>query len=194
MLGSNLLSALEELACVVFNLCIVVCAHYALCNDLFLRDVHVVTLVGLCCGRDDGLGGALVLLHALGQLHAADLAASVLVGTPCRSCEDGADNHFNFETFAVKAHGDHGVGCSQFPVGADVACCVKKLCCDLVQDLSFEGNALGQDNVECRDSVCCHHDDELVVDVVHVTHLAVIYTFLSVKMEICLCKCFHLCL
>ena len=124
----------------------------------------------------------------------ADLAASVLVGTPCRSCEDGADNHFNFETFAVKAHGDHGVGCSQFPVGADVACCIEKLCCDLVQYLSFEWNALGQDNVECRDSVCCHHDDELVVDVVHVTHLAVIYTFLSVKMEICLCKCFHLCL
>ncbi len=135
-------------------------------------------------GSDDGLGKALVLAHALGQTHAAQLAAAFLVGTPGTAGENAAYDHLNGEAFALETHGDHGVGGGQFPVGHDVGRGVEKLSSDLVEHLALAGNALGQDDVECRDAVGSHHHQDVVVDVVHVAHFAMINTLLTFKMKI----------
>ena len=55
----------------------------ALLDDLLAGDVHVVTLVSLGGRGDDRLGEPLILAHAIGQFHSAELTASFFVGTPC---------------------------------------------------------------------------------------------------------------
>ena len=87
-LGGNLLSASEDLAGVVLHDSVVLGRNDALSDNLFLRDVHVVTLVGLGCWSDDRLRETLVLLHAVGQLNAAQLATAVLILTPSRTGKD----------------------------------------------------------------------------------------------------------
>ena len=69
-LGGNLLATLEDLAGVFLHHGIVLCRYDTLSDDLLFRDVHVVPLVSLGRRRDDGLWETLVLLHAVGQLHA----------------------------------------------------------------------------------------------------------------------------
>ena len=120
MLGRNLLATSKELACPVLNDGIVLGRHDALRNNFFTRNIHVVTFVGFRRRRDDGFGETLVLVHALGQLHAAQFATAILIGTPSRAGEDGANDHFHAESLTLHTHGHHRVGGGQFPVGADV--------------------------------------------------------------------------
>ena len=82
LLGGYLGAALEECARVALHYLVVFGADDALCYDFLARDVLVVTLVGLGGRGDDGLWEALVLAHSVGQLHAAELAASVLILAP----------------------------------------------------------------------------------------------------------------
>ena len=70
-LSSNLLSAGKDLAGIVFHDGVILSRNDTLGNDLFLRDVHVVTFISLRCWGDDRLREAFVLLHAVRQLHAA---------------------------------------------------------------------------------------------------------------------------
>ncbi len=119
------------------------------CKDFFLGYVGIVfTDFGFGGGGDDGLGETLVLLHALGEFHTAYFAHTALVGTPGASAEIAAHNHFHGETFTHHAHGDHGVGSGKLPVGTDVGGGIEELGGNLVEDLSFEGNAFGEDHVE----------------------------------------------
>ena len=186
-LGGNLLSTLEDLAGVVFHHGVILCRDDTLGDNLFLRDVHVVTFVSLRRRGDDGLGEAFVLLHTVGQLHAAELTAAVLVLSPSRTCKDRADNHLHTESLTLQTDGYHRVGCSQLPVGADVCGGVQELGGYLVQHLSLEGDALRQHHVESRDAVCGYHHHQVVVDIVHVTDFSVVNTLLSFKIEVCSC-------
>ena len=186
LLGNHLTTG-KNLAGVVLHDGVVLSRNDALGNDFFLRDVHVVTLVGLGGRSDDGLGETLVLLHAVGQLHTTQLTTAILVLTPGRASEDRADNHLHTETLTLQTHGDHGVGGSQFPVRTDVGSGIQELGSNLVQHLTLEGDALWQYDVESGDAVGGHHHHQVVVDVVHIAYLSVVHALLSIKMEISLC-------
>ena len=186
-LGGDVLSALEDLTGIVLHHGVVFSRDDALGDDLLTGDIHVVALVGLCRRGDDGLRETLVLLHAVGELHAAEFTAAVLVLTPGRACEDAADDHLHAKTFALHADGHHGVGSRKLPVRTDVGCGIEELGGNLVQHLTFVGDALWQHHVECGDAVGSHHYQKVVVDVVNVTDLSVINAFLSLKLELCLC-------
>ena len=108
-----------------------------------------MTFVSLCCRSDDWLWEALVLLHSLRELNTTDLTATVLVVAPCRTCKDATDNHLNTESLALQTYSNLWIRSSQFPVRADVSCCVKELGSNLIQNLSLERNTLWQDNIEC---------------------------------------------
>ena len=151
-----------------------------------------MTFVGLSCRSDDRLWETLVLLHSFRKFHATKFTAAFFIGTPSRTSEDRTDNHFYTEPFAFKTNCNHWVWSCEFPVRTDVGSCVKELGGNLIQYLSFEGYAFRQYNVECRDSVGCNHYDNIVVDVVHIAYLAMIHAFLSFKMKISFCKCFHI--
>ena len=120
LLGCNLLSALEESACVVFHYLIILFAHNALGYDFIFGYVHVVTLICLCSRSNDWLWETLVLLHAIWQFHAAYLPASFLVISPCRTRTDGTYDHLHPESLAFEAHCNHWVWRCNFPVGTDI--------------------------------------------------------------------------
>ena len=61
----------------------------------------------------------------------------------------------------------------------------------MVEHLSFVGNAFGEDDIECRDAVGSYHNEVVVVDVVDVTHFAVVYAFLCGKIEVCFYNSIH---
>ena len=143
-----------------------------------------MAFVSLGGRRDDGFGEPLILMHTFRQFHATEFAASILVSAPCRACKDRTDDHLHPETFAFQSHGDHRIGCCQFPVRADVCCLIKELRRDLIQYLPLERNTFGQDHVKCRDTVSCDHNDEVIVDVVNVAHLTMVNALLSFEMEI----------
>ena len=149
LLCGNLSSALEKGAGIFLHGLVVFLVHDALGDDLFLADVLVMSFICLCGGGDDGLGETLVLTHAFGKLHATDLAASVLIVAPCRTGQIATDNHFHTETFCLQTYGYHGVGGGKFPVGNDVGCGIQERCCNLVEYLSLERNAFGENYVEC---------------------------------------------
>ena len=111
LLLSDFLTACEELAGVVLHYCIVFCAYYALCDNLFFRDVHIVAFVRFCSRSDYWFGESLILAHPIGELNSANLTASVLVIAPCRAGKDATDNHFHTETFAFQTYRNHRVGC-----------------------------------------------------------------------------------
>jgi len=137
-------------------------------------------------GRENRFGKTLVLAHAVGQGHAAQLAATLLILAPCRTGQNAADNHLHAESLTLEAHRHHRVGRRQFPVGTNVRGRVEKFGRNLVEHLSLVGNTLGQNHVKSGDPVGGHHDNQVVVDVVHVAHLTVIHAFLSFEMKICL--------
>ena len=82
-LCSDLCSSLEDCPCVCFKLLVVFTADDALCNDLFLGDIFVMSLGSLCSRGDDRLREFLVLHHSFRHLHSADGALSCLVLSPC---------------------------------------------------------------------------------------------------------------
>ena len=150
-----------------------------------------MTLVSLCCRSDDWLREALVFLHSFRKLNATDFAASLLIGTPCWTGKNRTDNHFHTESFTLQTYCHHWVGSCKFPVGADVGGCIKELSCNLVQYLSLEWDALRQYHIKSGDSVGGYHYYDIVIDVIYVAHLTMVHAFLSFKMKISLCKCFH---
>ena len=183
--GSNLGATSKQSASVALHGFVVFLADDALSNDFFLRDVLVVTGISLGGWSDDWFREFLVFAHTLGQLHAAQFAAAGCVFAPSAAGEIAADNHFNAETFAFKPHSHHRVGCSQLPVRHDVGSGIEKFSSNLIQHLTFAGNALWQNHVECRNAVGCHHHHKVVVDVVYIAHFAMIYALLTLKLEIC---------
>ena len=189
--GRDLLPPCEEPACPALDDGIIFGRHDTLPDDFFLGDVQVVPLVRLGRRGDYRFRETLVLTHSVGKSHTAELAAAFLVSAPCRTREDGTDDHFHTKAFTLQTDRHHGIRRSQLPVGTDVGRLVEELGCNLIQHLTLERYALRQYHIECRDPVGSYHDDEVVVDVVHITYFAVIHTLLSIKMEISLCQCFH---
>ena len=189
--GGNLRATLEEGAGVFHHRLPVLTAHETLGYDFLGRDVLVVTFLSLGGGGDDGLGEPLVLAHAFGQLHATQFAASVLVLTPGTARQVATDDHLHTEALGLQTHGHHGVGRGQFPVGHDVGRSIQEAGSNLVQALALEGDSLGQDDIEGRDTVGSHHDHEVIVDVVHVTDFTMIHAHLSRQVEVSSCQCIH---
>ena len=136
---------------------------------------------------NDRLRETLVLAHAVGQLHSAELTASLLVGAPRTAGEDGTDNHLHTEALALQSHRHHGIGSSQLPVRTDVLRQTEELSRNLVEHLPFVGYSLGQHHVESRDAVGGHHHNEVVIDIVHVAHLTMVHTLLTLEMKISTC-------
>ena len=87
-LSSNLLTTCEKLTSPVLDDSIVLGTDNALLDNLLSLDIHVVTLISLCCRGDDWLREALVLTHSVRKFNTAELTASVLVGTPCATGKD----------------------------------------------------------------------------------------------------------
>ena len=187
LLGGNLLTASKEAARVVFHHSVVLSRDDALSDNLFTRDIQVVSLIGLCGGSDDGFGEPLVLTHAVGQLHSANLANTFLIIAPGRASENAANNHFHAEALALHSNGDHRVGCGEFPVGADVAGGIEELSCNLVEHLSLKWNAFWKDDIKGRYAVGSHHHHDVVVDVVYIAHLPVVHALLSSEVEVSFC-------
>ena len=187
LLLGNLLTTGKQLAGIVLHDLVILLADNALGNDFLARDVHVVTFVSLGGWGNDRLGETLVFLHALGQLNTTQLTTAILVLAPCRTRQDRADNHLYTETLTLQTYGNHGVGSSQFPVGADVTGSIQELGSNLVQHLSFVGNALWQNHVKGRNTVCSHHDHQVVTNVVHIAHLSVVHALLSFEVEVSFC-------
>ena len=142
--------------------------------------------LSLGCRGDDGLREALVLAHALRQLHATDLADTALVGTPSATAQVTAYDHLDGEALTHDANRYHRIRSSQFPVRADIGCRVEELGGDLVQHLAFVRDAFRQDHVERRDTVCSDHHQLLVVNVIHVAYLTVVHACLLREIEVCL--------
>ena len=101
----------------------------------------------------------------------------------CTAAEIAANNHFDGETLAQHADGDHRVGGSQLPVRADVLSGIQEFCGNLIQHLAFEGNALGQDNVEGTDAVGSYHD-EAVAKMIDIANFSMIDSLLAREFEI----------
>ena len=141
----NLGTAFEEGHGVLLQYGIFFGCGKTLCQDFFFGDVGIVFAnLGFSGRGDDGFREFLVFLHPFGQLHAADFTYTALVGTPCAATEVTAYNHFYGESFTHHTYRHHRIGCSHFPVGADVGCGIQEFCCNLVQHLSFEGNTFRQ--------------------------------------------------
>ena len=164
----------------------------ALGQNLFLGDVCIMFAYLSFGGRgDDGLWELLVLLHSLWQLHATDLTHATLVGTPSAATQIATHDHLQGETLAHHTYGDHRVWRAELPVGADVCGGIQKLGCYLIQYLTLERNAFRQYHVEGRDAIGGHHDQLVIVDVIHIAHLSVVHALLSREVEVCSCYCFH---
>ena len=137
------LSATKQFACVVFDNRVVFGRYHALTDNLFTRDIKIVPLIGFGCRCNDRFGETLVFAHTFGQFNTTQLALSVFIRTPSTTREDGTNYHLHPEPFAFKSHGNHRVGRSEFPIGADVACSIQKLGCNLIENLPFKGDAFG---------------------------------------------------
>ncbi len=176
--SSHFSAALKELACVVLHNGIILCAHNATRNNLLLGNILVVPFIRLSCRSNDGFGELLVLFHAFGKRHSADRTHSSLVVTPRAAGEIAADNHLYLETISLVAHCNHWVRSRKAPVRNDVFCSFEEICSNLVEYLPFIRNTFGEDNIESGDSVSSYHDKDFIVDIVHITHFAVIYACL----------------
>ncbi len=188
LLGGHLGAALEQTARIALHHLVVLLAHEPLRYDLFARDILIVSGVGLGGGGDYRLGETLVLLHAVGKLHAAQLAASGRIFAPCAARQIAAYDHLHAEALAALAHGHHRIRHGQQPVGTYIRRSLKKVGCDLIEYLSLVGNTLRQYHIECRDAVGGYHDQKVVGKRIHVAYFSVVHSRLSGKVEICSVK------
>ena len=147
--GSHFRAAFEERQRVAFQHFVFFGRGQSAFENLGFRNVCVVFAdFSFCGGRDDRCGELLVLAHAVGERNAADFAGAGLISAPSAAAKITANDHFDGEAFAGHADGHHRVGSGFLPVRANVRRRVEKLCRDLVEHLSFEGNALRQHDVE----------------------------------------------
>ena len=182
--GSDFSATLEQLASDDLNLFVVFLADKSLTDNLFLRDILIVTFFSLCRRCDDWLGKLLVFFHAVRNCHAADGVLTAFVSTPRTSGKVSADNHLNREWLAELTNCNHRIWSSDFPVRDDVGGHIQKLSCYLIENLAFIRNSLWQNNVESGDSVGGDHHQIFVVDEINITNLAVIYLCLTFEIEI----------
>ena len=133
----------------------------------------------------------LVLLEALGQGDPAEGAVAGLVLTPGVTGQVAAHHHFHLIGLAAVTDGNHGIHGGHLPVGNDVGREVQELGGDLVQDLSFVGDAFRKDHIEGRDTVCGYHDKISAAEAVHVADFSRVFGLLSGKLEIGFDDCFH---
>ena len=105
--------------------------------------------------------------------------------------EVATDNHLDLVGLATVANSYHRVGHGNLPVGKDIGSSIEELCSNLVEHLTLEGDTLGQDNIESRDTVRNNHHEVVVVDVIDITHLAYIVALLSLKLKIVFYNSIH---
>ena len=130
--GGNLTTTLKEGTGVLDHCLPVFLAYQSLLDDFFCRDVLVMTLVSLGCGGDDRLGELLVFAHAFRQFDATQFTTSVLVFTPCATCQIATYDHLHAETLSLQSYGYHRVGSSKLPVGDNVGSGIQEAGCNLV--------------------------------------------------------------
>ena len=192
MLGRNLRSAFKELHGILFEQGIIFGRNQSLTDNLLFRDIFVVESQFGFGGRGDyGFFELLMFAHSLGQRNTADGACPGLIVPPRAAGEVSADNHFDGKGFTFMPHGHHRVGRSNFPVRANISRRIQRLGRNLVQDLSFERDSLGQHHVKCRDTVRYDHDQVFVVDVIYVAYFAFVQRLLTVEVHVGLYQCFR---
>ena len=146
-------------------------------EDLRARHGLVVeALLGLRRRRQDRLGQALVLLHAVGQIVAAERAAALRVVRPDRRRRDArqvrAHHELDRQRLALARHSDRRIGHVDDVVRRDVGGRLEPERGHLVQNLALERNR-AQHDVERADPV---GRDQRPPSVAHVTvaHLALV--------------------
>ena len=102
----------------------------------------------------------------------------------CGAAEVSAHNHLNRIALAADAHRYHRVGRCLLPVGDDVGGRIEELRSNLIEDLPFEGDTLGQNHIECRDTVGSDHHETVIADEIHITYFAVVHPCLIGEREI----------
>ena len=154
-------------------------------DDLLPRDVFVVrSEVFLGRRGDDGVGQAVVFLEAFGQFDSAEGSPAGLVFAPCVAREVSADDHFHFQGVATASYRNSRMGRAEDPVGQDVRGQLHETGGDAAEHLSFVRNGFGQYHVEGRDAVGGYHDQNVVVQGVHVAYFAAKERFLSREVEV----------
>ena len=184
LLSSHLAAPLIQRQRIFLQLFVVLFRDDTSGDNLRLRNILVVTLIGFGSRRDDRMREFFVLLHALGHRLTAKRSFAGLVLAPCMSRQISPHDHFYLEWFATQPHGHHRIGSSHLPVRDNVRRSIQKLSGNLVQHLPLVRNTLWKNHVECRNTVTDHHHQQLVVDIVYIAHFAVIHTLLSGKFEI----------
>ena len=97
-------------------------------KDLLFGDVGVMLADFGFCGRgDDGFR----VISGFPSFPSGNFTPQIsrhtaLVGTPCAATEVTAYNHFYGESFTHHTYRHHRIGCSHFPVGADVGCGIQE--------------------------------------------------------------------
>ena len=164
--------------------------HQSLLDDLLRGDIHVVSGVSLGGRREDRVLEVLILLHPLGQDHAAEIPLARLIGTPGATGEDGADDHLELIGLAGVADRDHGIGSGDLPVGDNVLGGIEISRSDAIEDLALEGDPLGEDHIEGGYAVGGDHHQEAVIESVYITDFAVEDVSRARQLEVGLSKCF----
>ena len=183
--GSHLRTPVEKFHRIFFQQSIFLGSSQAFCQNFFFGDIGVMLSdFGFGRRRNYRLGKFLVLLHSLGQLHPANFAYTAFISTPSTSAQVSPDNHFHRKTFTHHSYGYHRVGSSHLPVGADIGRRIEEFSSNLIQHLTLERNPFRKNHVKCRYTVGSDHDKQLVIDIIHITHLSVINTLLSGKVKI----------
>ena len=91
----------------------------------------------------------------------------------------------------IRGNGDHRIRNGDLPVGKDVLREIQELGGQLVEDLTFVGNAFRKNYVEGRNAVGSHHDQVATVKEVNVADFSRVLGFLTGKAEIGFYNGFH---
>ena len=126
----------------------------------------------------------IVFFHPFGHSNTADAAFSGFVFAPGMTAQVPADHHFHFKRLAHTANGNHWIGSGNFPIRNNVRSSIQKLGSYLVEHLPFVWNRTRQHHIKRRNTVAGNHDQQFVVDIIHIAYFADIQVFKSGKCKI----------
>ncbi|MPM06179.1 hypothetical protein SDC9_52475 [bioreactor metagenome] len=126
-------------------------------NDVFARNILIMTDVFLGGRRNNRFCEFLVFYHSVGHGLSAERAFSGFVFAPGVSGEISADHHFNLKRLGIFPDHHRRMRDGQFPVGNNVSGSIEKLSGNKIEYLTLVGNSTRQNHIECRNTVTYDH-------------------------------------